>query len=75
MGQYEFQSLSPSHFLQYAKQWYHTLDRSLIVSVLPMPSGPTGTPHWWDRKAMVRVRKHLCVKGVTTRRGVGPRYS
>ena len=52
-----------------------TLARSLIVSVFPIPSGPTGTPHWQDLSAMVRVRKHLWVKGVTTRCGVGPRYS
>jgi hypothetical protein len=43
--------------------------KSLVVSVLPVPAGPSGAPPRCNYKATMRVLKHLSVRGVTTSLG------
>ena len=43
-------------------------DKSFVVSVLPVPAGPSGAPPKLSFKAPMSVLKHLSVKGVITSR-------
>jgi len=51
------------------------LERSLVLSVFPVPAGPDGAPPNFRCKAPVMVSQHLSVKGVITILVVAPRYS
>lgn len=50
-------------------------EQTLTVSVLPVPAGPCRQPPLQSCRALVRVRKHRSVRGVTTSRDCAPRYS
>ena len=47
----------------------------LVVSVLPVPAGPSGAPPSFICRAPIKVRYARSVRGVTTRREETPRYS
>jgi len=42
------------------------LAKSFVVSVFPVPAGPSGAPPKLSYKAPIKVLKHQSVKGVMT---------
>ena len=63
------EQLNTKHFI------YKAFDKSLTVSVFPVPAGPAGQPPKYKFKALVNVKKHLSCKGVITSLDVFPIYS
>lgn len=51
------------------------LARSFVVSVLPVPAGPSGAPPRHNCNATMRVLKQRSVRGVITSLGWFPKYS
>ena len=63
------EQLNTMHYLAVA------LAKSFVVSVFPVPAGPSGAPPKLSYKAPIKVLKHQSVKGVMTNLLWFPRYS